>query len=1220
MLQVSNVRKEYKTNGFVQRALDGVSINFRNSEFVAILGPSGSGKTTLLNIIGGLDRYDDGDLIINGISTKQYRDKDWDSYRNHSIGFVFQNYNLIPHQNILTNVELSLTISGVSKRERKRRAKEALEQVGLEEHLYKLPNQLSGGQMQRVAIARALVNDPEILLADEPTGALDSVTSIQIMDLLKQVAKDRLVVMVTHNPELAQEYATRIIKLKDGKVISDSDPVPMEEFDEVVYRNMGKSSMSFLTALALSFKNLLTKKARTILVAIAGSIGIIGIALILSMSNGVNQYIADIEEDTLSEYPVELSKNSFSLTSFFDRITDTEKEEGVITELSLITNVFTKLSTNDLGAFRGYIEEDGSHFSPYARHIEYKYDITPVIFRADEAEARQVNPYDVMSIFDNDMMSLYSGLSSFTFSMTNVFHEMPSNEDLYKNQYQLAAGRWPEKYNECILVLTSGGAVGDLTLYATGLKDDTALRAAMEKYQRTGSMTMDTAGEEEQTYTYDQFLNRKFKLVNVADCYVYDKEYGIWTSKLSNEEYMKQVVEASEDITLVGIVKPIDDSNSAMLSIGINYPYALTEHLMQQAKDSPIVKEQLKTPSRDVLTGKEFASSENKLPDFSSLFEVDEEKMQKAFQINADALNGADMMPALSLEDVFAGMSLRDISFTDADMQRILSSLPEMNMSDADLAELSKNLPTLSADTLLELLKQVDFQMSTEDLRKAAEDIRNGYMAYVADNPQGDITKLPSGISAFLATDEAKAVLRQSLAEILATVADNLDTATISDTASAIAEGFPAWAEENGYNDIEHYTEDITAYLSSDTVLGIMREGLRSFLLNTAVNLSDSDMDQIAARLQEAYDTYAVSHAYPDTETIRQTLQNYLLSDGFAQIVRTDILDKIDMSRLQAQLQAKIAEMTKGYMQDIQSMIEKAMPGYAEKLMSVLFEILSDKIGAQLAPVAKQLENLLTNYMSNLFASMGDVKTLSQFFSFDLGMFQSAITLHMEQDDLAEFLTSILSASASTYEGNLKKFGYADENSPSSILIYPKSFDAKASVIAEIEAYNQKMVDVKEEAKVIEYTDMVGTLMSSITIIINAISYVLIAFVSISLVVSSIMIGVITYISVLERRKEIGILRSLGASKHNVSSVFNAETIITGFLAGVIGIGVTYLLLIPGNAILRAVTGQQNLVAFLPVKSAMILILLSVVLTLIGGLIPSRKAANSDPVTALRTE
>ena len=601
MLQIKHIRKEYRAGSLVQKALDDVSLNLRDNEFVAILGPSGSGKTTLLNIIGGLDRYDSGDLVINGISTRKYKDRDWDSYRNHTIGFVFQSYNLIPHQSILSNVELALTISGIDKGERIRRAREALEKVGLGEQVHKKPNQLSGGQMQRVAIARALVNDPDILLADEPTGALDSDTSVQVMDLLKEVAKDRLVVMVTHNPELAEAYATRIVRLKDGIIRSDSDPFTVDEttLEPAEHKNMGKASMSFLTALSLSFNNLKTKKARTLLTSFAGSIGIIGIALILALSTGVNAYINSIEEETLSEYPLQIQSAGFDMTSMLSssaasaqKESEGEKESGEVNVIQMVTDMFSSMDSNDLKSLKTYLDSKESGIGKYTNSVEYSYNVTPQIYRQEEDGVRQVHPdtsFEPMGISSanstNSMMS--------TMMSTDMFYEMPENTKLYKPQYEVKAGRWPEKYNECVVVLTSGGSISDFLLYTLGLRDAEELDQMVRQFVNEETIEVP---DKIRDYSYDEILDVKFKLVNSCDYYVYDDQYQVWKDKTDDGAYMQELVEKGEDMKIVGIVQASEDANGAFLMSGIGYLPFLTEHIAAQAKDSRIVQDQLENP------------------------------------------------------------------------------------------------------------------------------------------------------------------------------------------------------------------------------------------------------------------------------------------------------------------------------------------------------------------------------------------------------------------------------------------------------------------------------------------------------------------------------------------------------------------------------------------------------------------------------------------------
>lgn len=1045
MLQIKNICKEYKTGSLVQKALDDVSLNLRESEFVAILGPSGSGKTTLLNIIGGLDRYDSGDLIINGISTREYKDRDWDSYRNHTIGFVFQSYNLIPHQTVLSNVELALTISGVSREERRTRAIEALEQVGLGDQLHKKPNQMSGGQMQRVAIARALVNDPDILLADEPTGALDSETSVQVMDLLKEVAKDRLVVMVTHNPELAERYATRIVKLKDGRILSDSDAFEIDESgqEEPVHRNMGKASMSFLTALSLSFNNLRTKKARTILTSFAGSIGIIGIALILSLSNGVNDYIKSLEEETLSEYPLQIQNTTMDLTAMMANSAASGEEEaaGDVKVSQALSDMFSGTQTNDLGSLKSYLDDGKSGIMKYANAVEYSYSVVPQIYRMDGESVRQVNPDSSFSA-----LGLGSGSSAFmsSFMSTDVFHQMPEDKDLYEGQYDLKAGSWPQRYNECVLVLGSDGSVSDFLLYTMGLRDSAELDEMVREFAAGNEVDVpDNIG----AYDYEDFVGIGFKLVDAADRYTYDSAYGIWTDRSSDETYMRELVENGEDITIVGVVQPSEDASAAMLSPGIVYPASLTEHVMEQAADSDIVRQQMETPETNVLTGNSFGedNSENGMG-MDSLFTIDENALQNAFSFDSGVL---EKYMAESLAGSDGSVDMSDMIGPD-DIQLEMPDFPEPDME--------------------EIMGQMDVTVSEGGADKLAQDLMDGYETYLASHP--GVT-----FSQYMDTPEAQAIFEAGMSQVL-------------------------------------------------------------------------DMDQLQSELSKAMENYMRENMASYQEAVAQALQ----------------------AQIAAVLQQAASQM------------------------------------------GSQMESSMQQSMSQLGTAIQSALTI------DPDAFASAFSMNMSEDELSALFTSLMSGEEASYSNNLNSFGYADPDVPSQISIYPKGFESKESIIAILDDYNSRMEKAGDEDKVITYTDVVGALMSSVTDIVDTISYVLVAFVAISLVVSSIMIGVITYISVLERRKEIGILRAIGASKNNISQVFNAETVIIGLCAGLIGIGLSLLILIPGNMVIHAIAGTTDVNAVLPVFDGTVLVALSVILTLIGGLIPSRKAAKSDPVAALRSE
>ena len=1079
MLQVKNIYKEYKTGNLVQKALDDVSLNFRDNEFVAILGPSGSGKTTLLNIIGGLDRYDKGDLIINGISTKKYKDRDWDSYRNHTIGFVFQSYNLIPHQTILANVELALTISGEPRNIRKKKAIKALEQVGLADHIHKKPNQLSGGQMQRVAIARALVNNPDIILADEPTGALDSDTSIQVMNLLKEVAKDRLVIMVTHNPELAESYATRIVKLRDGKILSDTNPyiIEKEKQKKPEHKNLRKTSMSFLTSLSLSFNNLKTKKGRTILTSFAGSIGIIGIALILSLSNGVNKYIRSVEEDTLSEYPLQIQSSGIDMSSLLIGAStgDTAYEEtGDIKVNKMLTSMFSTIGSNDLVALKQYLESDSCPINEYAKDVEYTYDVTPIIYSADTENLRQLNP-------DITFSSLGIGAGESSNSMmssmmsTNVFFQMPEDADLYESQYDVKAGKWPTNYNECVLVLTANGNISDFLLYTLGLRDYSEMDNWVTDFSNGKDVnTPDNLG----SYSYDDILGINFKLINSSECYEYDEEYKIWRDKTDNTEYMKNVVENGEDLTIVGIVQPKENATSTMLNPGICYPASLTKNIIETAGNSTIVQEQLANPEIDVFTGKRFDDTGDESSfDMNSLIEVDTNAIQSAFKIAQSKIK---------------------VDF--GNLNNILSqnSLPTFDIND--------------------ILNNIEFSMSSQDIQKLMKDLLKGYEEYVQKNPEDNISQISKQLSDYLQSKEVSELLNKKIQEII---------------------------KENG-----------------------------------SLTITQEQMQEILLEILKGYEQYVEDNELVSTDDLNKYLMEYLESDE-AKAIITNNLSQIMQS------------------QDLDTQVSNIMEKYMQSVMSSMSSSLQ-----------KEMQSSIQNLS----------KSITEAISIDENAFIGAFQIKMTEEELSELFQSMMSKESVTYESNLKKLNYASLDEPSGINIYPKDFDGNQAITNLLNDYNARMEEEENYDKVISFTDMVGTLMSSVTTIINTVSYVLIAFVAISLVVSSIMIGVITYISVLERKKEIGILRAMGASKTNVAQIFNAETIIIGLLAGVIGVMITVLLNFPINQIIYTLSNGANVKAALPLTAGIILITLSVILTLIGGIIPSRKAAKEDPVLALRSE
>ena len=1100
MLQLNHIKKEYKTGDLVQKALDDVSLNLRDNEFVAILGPSGSGKTTLLNVIGGLDRYDSGDLIINGISTKKYTDRDWDSYRNHTIGFVFQSYNLIPHQTVLSNVELALTISGISGAERRSRATKALEQVGLGDQLHKHPSEMSGGQMQRVAIARALVNNPDILLADEPTGALDSDTSIQVMELLKEVAKDRLVVMVTHNPELAEQYATRIVRLRDGVIQSDTAPFAPDDSAQVppVHKNLGRSSMSPLTALALSFNNLLTKKTRTLLTAFAGSIGIIGIALILSLSAGVSNYIQEMERSTLSEYPLQISTTGVDLAALLDpgsytsavanntnvgATSASSTPEGMVTVRELLSQLTEdNSSVNDLASLKKYLDSDECTISEDAASIEYSYGIAPLIYRQNkDGTVRQIFPDSSLSALNNTTSA--AGIVS---SMTNqsVFTEMAEEPSLYEDQYDVKAGRWPESYNEAVLVLNSDGSISDYALYILGIEDDSVMMRFLQEYAKNKDTQAPTGYG---TYPYDTFVGLKYKIVTNSDYYVYDEERQIWRNRSDDEAYVEQLVENSPDLTIVGVVQPRADASSTILPIGVAYTHALTYYAIDHAAKSEVVKQQLADPEVNVLTGERFDADQRETDlDISSLFSVDTDMLKDAFQFDASKLQ-FDLSGAFDLQDgSFDVSSILDPSAFQLD-------LSDLDLSDIDMSDVE--LPDMDALDLSQLFADMDLSVSEDALQSLMKKIMDGYKRYIISNGILNLDKI--GFSSYMESDQFKQLLSESMGDLLDT--------------TGLQEQFTASLQQN--------------------LQGIMTSYLQSY------------SEQLSQKLGEALQTKLTAAIQTQMSTVMQQL---------------------------------MTQLTTQFSQQIQSAIQN-----------------------NIAQLSSQVEGAL---------------------KIDPTVFQSAVQVNMSTDDLVDLVKMNLQSSTTSYSSVLGALGYSDYAKPGSIWIYPKSFEAKNRIVDSLNAYNAAMRAQGEEDKVIVFSDTVGTLMSAVTKIVDMVSNVLVAFVAISLVVSSIMIGVITYISVLERRKEIGILRAIGASKHNVSEVFNAETFIIGMCSGVIGVGLCLLLLIPGNMLIHSIAGTTSVTAVLPPKAALVLIVLATLLTILGGLIPARSAAKCNPVTALRSE
>lgn len=1085
MLELKGICKRYVTQSFTQVALDSVSLAFRDNEFVAILGPSGSGKTTMLNVIGGLDHFDSGDLLIDGISTKDFHDRDWDAYRNNRIGFVFQSYNLIPHQTILENVELALTLTGVGHAERRQRAREALEKVGLGEHVNKRPSQLSGGQMQRVAIARALINDPEIVLADEPTGALDSTTSVQVMDLLKDVARDRLVIMVTHNPELAYQYATRIVNLADGKITDDSDPFDVADATRREAKPTRKTSMSFVTALGLSARNLMTKKGRTAMTAFAGSIGIIGIAAILALSNGVNNYIKKVEEDTLSSYPLTISKQDYDLSSMMggQGAVDDEASNGEdlsddgtdgkapgtdkIPVVTAVKDMFASVKSNDMTSFKAWLDAGGDGIDKEVNAIQYGYGVTPVVYRAGKGDEKPVR------LVPNAMTEAMSGgaSSAATVSMesmgTSVFNEMIDDQSLLDSQYDVVAGHWPTSANEAVMVLSSRGTVGDYTLYSIGALDINELNDLVNSV-----MTADGGVETPETgadFTYDDALSTTFKVLSPADAYRKNEETGMWTDMSGDADFMTAKVANGIDVHIVGVVRPNETANASALSPGIAYTHALTRQLMERAADSQIVQEQLAHPETDVFTGKSFDELQGEAKqgvDLGSMFSVDEAALKSAFSFDTSALSGA----------AGGGIDLTGVDLSGLDID--LSGVGK----DIDFGDIMAKAPAPDFSGIFDGLELTPEQM--QQVGTLANQL----------------------FESFLQSDQFRALSPDDLKD-----------------ASKLAAAF-------------------SAYLESDTAAQQILAQLKAL-----------GGDALAERLQQAMTDY----------------------------------------------------------------VQKQLAPYLQQAMDQVMKSISDQIAAtvsaQLRAGAAGLMGQMATQMSSSFANLASAMRV------DASAFAHAIHFNMDAEDLSSLMMSYAKASKLTYDNNLTTLGYADEADPISVKIFPRDFEAKERVLDHIDAYNKQVKAAGHDDRAISYTDYMGIIMGSVTDIVNTISLVLIAFVSISLVVSSIMIGIITYISVLERKKEIGILRAIGASKRNVANVFNAETFIEGLIAGVFAIVVVVLVSFPVNTWALAAKQVPNLMS-LPVQDALVLIAISVLLTVVAGLLPARSASKKDPVEALRSE
>ena len=1251
MLELREISKSYVTSALTQVALDDVSVTFRDNEFVAILGASGSGKTTMLNVIGGLDHFDSGDLVIDGVSTAHYKDRDWDAYRNARVGFVFQSYNLIPHQSVVANVELSLTLSGVSRGQRRRRALAALETVGLAEHSHKRPSQLSGGQMQRVAIARALINDPEIVLADEPTGALDSTTSVQVMDLLQEVARQRLVIMVTHNPELAHQYATRIVELADGRIISDSDPVvgELEDVDSdgggdaegdgdgdgaakgagvagdgvaggaesgdgvgdggakgagrgaaraareaaalnddtaqlpiisageqadgsgaegngaaegdganegtggVVGHKEGQHrasrrrtdrgakrrgrnknradagrpghkprrvSMGPLTALGLSFTNLMTKKGRTAMTSFAGSIGIIGIALVLALASGANNYIITTQERAMASYPLTVERVGMDLTGVLSSSAAGEAapNDGKIHTASQLSNVTASMKTNDLTSLQSYLKGNGGNINKYVRTIEYNYGINPRIYLPKSSKGPvQVNP-DVTFAEGSTNFGAFQSMTS-----TNIFKQLANDRSLYVNSYDVVSGRWPTAANELVVALDSNGRLPERLEYTLGLRDYGQLQNAMAKLrQNEGVKLKNTAA----IWAPKQILGVKFKLVNVPDLYKYDAKYKVWSARDNDPAALKQIVAAGTDLKIVGIVKPTSSGGgfgqSSVLSPGIYYTGALTQQVIAKAAASPIVKQQLADPKRNVFTGKTFEeeAKEHANPqiDLSSLITIDQDKLTAAFKFDPSSINAG-----LNNLD-FSGM---DLSGAVGNVQLDLSSLDLSQMPAIDLNGLDASKLDYST-----LQKQFP-QLANIDLAKV--------------------------VQAALANGAIKPGGSQALSNIL----------------TQVVGGFIPWYAQHGGDDDgggpgapgqadpAKIAAAVTKYLQTEQVQKLL----------APIFSGDTIIDR--AKL---------------TANLTQALGNDPAVQQIAENVSAD---------LASQISSKVASALSS---TVTTALSKAVGQLLQSSLNQLMTTLQTQLTAQ-------VQNAMGQIMGNLSSAM----------QVDASKLKDAFKFNMKPAEIAALLTQLLNPNATTARANLLTLGYARADQPERIDIYPKSFADKDHVKSILASYNAEAKAAKQTDKVIVYSDLVGMLMSSITNIINIVTALLVAFVSISLVVSSIMIGIITFISVLERRKEIGILRSIGASKADIRRVFNAETLIVGALAGLLGVGVSVLVTIPANIYVADRFGVQD-IATLPVSAGVILVVISMALTFLAGLLPASKAAREDPVEALRGE
>ena len=1137
MLQLKDIKKTYVSGDEKVEALKGIDLKFRESEFVSILGQSGCGKTTLLNIIGGLDRYTTGDLIINGKSTKKFKDRDWDAYRNYKVGFVFQNYNLIGHQTILSNVELALTIGGVSRKDRKQRAIKALEQVGLKDKIHKKPNQLSGGQMQRVAIARALVNDPDIILADEPTGALDTKTSIQIMEILKEISKEKLIIMVTHNPELAQQYSSRIIRILDGVITEDSNPILDTEVDEPINNNkIGRTSMKFWTAFRLSLNNLLTKKGRTILVSFAGSIGIIGIALVQAVSNGFQNYVDYIQEDTLTSYPLTIMQESADTTSMLLAMTssdgDTNRNSNEVKEEQYISSMLANITTNDLQSFNNYLKTNFDNIKDDVSSISYSYSVEPAIYTKD------VNDTIPTKLNPSELFSSMMGGSSIMGMSTSVYSQMIDDKESLMDSYDVLAGKWPENYDEMIVVLSEPNKISDYLVYSLGLRDYKELEDIVKKVMNGEKANVQN---EPLTLTYEDLMKIELKLILGTDIYKYNQNYDIYEDMSENEEYMNNIYANSMNLKIVGVVSSKEGVNSMALSPGVAYTSGLVDYIINKTKDTDIVKRQLENDEIDVISGKGFDSKDNKNDlNFANLISVDSEKLQSAFNIKIDEK---------SIQKETQGYMI-DIA----------------NSITTDITP-AKNL-------------------FKDNLNTFANEIMDGISGEIKENEIDGI------VSNYLGKQEQKSKLKKMEQEF------TIPKETFETTYSGLLKGllqvylnaYKASSQGiSGDSQLEENNiskENLQKYLENNN---ISQEEIQKYLENN--NISQEDMQKYLENLQKESDF--------DPNVITQSVDSNIVDTNTITENQKEVTDKISKMINLDEMKKQIKEtVISTYMSN----------SVVEETVNTMAKVMTE------ATMKKQVLTKVGELTANLTGKFATA------FNVDQEKIASAFNVNISEDELTRVITAMMTGTKKSAKTNLISFGYQDKEKPTYIAFYFKSFEGKEHFLSFLDSYNEKMEADGQKDKVINYSDTTGILMGSVKTIVNAVTYVLIAFISISLIVSSIMIGIITYISVYERTKEIGILRAIGASKHNISSIFNAETFIIGLLSGLFGIGITYALIPLINKVLHHFTGNIPLNVVFYFKNALVLVILSVILTLIGGLIPSRAASKKDPVIALRTE